>query len=270
MLVTDQNGHRLAVIKLGGSVLTNLEAYRRCSTFLRDRVGDAPAERLIVVVSAEYGTTDALTALARELRPDPNPATLGLLWMTGELRSVAVLTLCLHDLSVDAVDLNVHQCGLHTAELGRDENGFDLNPLPLRRYIARHRVVVVPGFLAKGAADSVLTMGRGGSDLTAVLLAAKLNANRCELIKDVPGYFSSDPRTDTDATPIAALTYSQALEMAEHGCDLVQVQAILAARRARTRLVIRGLDEDGPCTVVAAELVQDMLNSPKPVAVAAG
>lgn len=270
MPLTAQEARRLAIIKIGGSVLTDLEAYRRCSAFLGDRVSQAPGERLIVIVSAEFGTTDGLAALAREVTPDPNPATLDLLWVTGELRSVAVLTLCLHDLGVDAVGLNVHQCGLHAAEPRPDKTDSALNPLRLRRYLARHRVVVVPGFLAKGADDAFVTLGRGGSDLTAVLLASELHADRCELIKDVPGYFSSDPRTHPEATPIAALTYDRALEMAAQGCDLVQVQAIVAARRTRTPLVIRGLDEKAPRTVVAADVVDHLLNPYKPTALVVG
>jgi aspartate kinase len=113
-------------------------------------------------------------------------------------------------------------------------------------------------------------LGRGGSDLTAVLLASELHADRCELIKDVPGYFSSDPRTHPEATPIAALTYDRALEMAAQGCDLVQVQAIVAARRTRTPLVIRGLDEKAPRTVVAADVVDHLLNPYKPTALVVG
>ena len=105
-----------------------------------------------------------------------------------------------------------------------------VRPLRLRALLADHDVVVVPGFLARGGGDAIVSLGRGGSDLTAVLLAAGLGAARCELLKDVPGYFTADPKRDPDARPIPSLAYARALEMADDGCELVQRHALEAAR----------------------------------------
>jgi aspartate kinase len=234
---------RLAVVKIGGSVLTGVASYRRAAAFLAARLAACPGERIIAVVSAEQGTTDALLATAREMAPDPDASALDLLWSTGELRSVALLVLSLQTLGVRAASANVHQTGLiepgERAEAGRTE----LRPLRLRALAADHDVIVAPGFLARGAADAVVSLGRGGSDLTAVLLAAGLGAGTCELVKDVPGYFSSDPNRDPDARHIGEIAYARALEMADEGCDLVQRQALVAARDRNLRVVVRAIEE---------------------------
>jgi aspartate kinase len=191
-----------------------------------------------VVVSAENGVTDALLATARDIVRDPDPVTLDLLWSTGETHAVAVLTLHLQALGVRAIAANVHQTGLTGSSVhGR----LTLRPLRLRSLFADHDVVVAPGFLARASGDGVVSLGRGGSDLTAVLLAAGLDAHACELVKDVPGYFTADPKRDPDARPIGTLSYESAIGMADAGCALVQRQALVAARDRGLPLVIRAI-----------------------------
>ena len=112
------------------------------------------------------------------------------------------------------------------------------------------RVVVVPGFLGTTLDGGIATLGRGGSDLTAVLLAAGLGAVRCELVKDVAGYFSADPHRDSSACHLPELTFADALALADSGCDLVQRQAIEAAARAHLPIVVRSLNESAPVTLV--------------------
>ena len=239
----------VSVIKIGGSVLSDRAAYRRAAAFVASRLCELAGERFVVVVSAEQGQTDALLAHSRELCPDPDHAALDLLWSTGELRSVALLALALHALGVRAVGVNVHQTGI-VAD-GRAAS-FRFRPLRLRAVLDRTDVVVAPGFLARLAGDAVASLGRGGSDLTAVLLAAGLRARRCELIKDVPGYFSADPNLHRDATHLPAVSWDEALRLAEGGCELVQAAAIQEARTHALPLVVRGLGGDGRTTVVAA------------------
>lgn len=269
----------LSVIKIGGSVLTDAAAFRRCADWLHRRLESDPGRRCVVVVSAELGVTDRLARLAESLCPNPDPVTLDLLWSTGELRSVAMLTLCLRRLGIAATALNVHQTGLSAGEcnvpLRCADSNAQVEPLPLRYALAHHRIVVVPGFLARGASGQIVSLGRGGSDLTAVLLAAALNADQCELIKDVPGYFSQDPNACADADPLPRLTFEQALAMADAGCDLLQRDSIEAARRGGTPLVIRSLDESAPQTRVdelgdagawaVAEVAGDGAARPSPV-----
>jgi aspartate kinase len=240
---------RLAIVKLGGSVLTGLEAYQQAASFLKREGGDG-AWRIVAVVSAEYGHTDALAREASELAATPDPAALDLLWSTGELRSVALLTLALRAAGVSAVGLNAHEAGLRSASLDRRgplhpaSEAVEFGGLALRAALARHAVVVVPGFLATKF-QQIVTLGRGGSDLSAVLLAEALGADRCILIKDVDGYFTSDPATHNDATPIASLTYTHALAMADANCPLVQRQALAAAQRANVPLIVRSFTSIG-------------------------
>lgn len=233
----------VAVIKIGGSVLNGPSSYRRAAAFVAARLAAHPGERAIVVVSAEFGTTDALFAMAREISPEPDRTALDLLWSTGELRSVALLVLSLKAAGVRATSANIHQTGLVEPQSRARPGTTELRPLRLLSLAADHDVVVAPGFLARGAGDSVVSLGRGGSDLTAVLLAAGLEASTCELVKDVPGYFSSDPNQDRSAEHISEMTYSRALGMADEGCDLVQREALLAARDCGVRVVLRSMDD---------------------------
>ena len=233
----------VAVLKIGGSVLSGDDPYRRAASFLRDEV-TRTRTRIVAVVSAEYGHTDRLWNEAASVADVVDDDARDLLWSTGELRSVALLTIALRATGLSATGLNVHQTGLKVGDREASVEGLILNPLPLRGAIGRHDVVVVPGFLAT-CRQQVVTLGRGGSDWSAVALAAALHASRCELIKDVPGYFTADPRTVTDAALIEALDYTTALEMADNGCPLVQRQAIEHARRAQLPLVVRSFDSLG-------------------------
>jgi aspartate kinase len=128
---------------------------------------------------------------------------------------------------------------------------------------------VVPGFLGTDATNAVVSLGRGGSDLTAVLLAEGLRACRCELLKDVSGYFSSDPNRDPTARHLPTLTFEEALALADEGCDLVQRQAIEAAARCGLPIVIRCLDEAAPVSRITASPVEGMVAAAVPSLAAA-
>jgi aspartate kinase len=244
----------IAVIKIGGSILKNARAYRRAARYVRNRHIHSPDERLVVVVSAQEGVTDWLAANACQVVSQPNPSALDLLWSTGELRSVALLALHLQALGVSASPLNIHEAGLAlgtTSGTGQIPRGdVRLNPRRLRSVLVQHPVAVVPGFFATDSDGAVCSLGRGGSDLTAVLLAKGLNASRCELLKDVPGYFSSDPHGNPSARHLPHLTFEEALVLADGGCNLVQRKAIELAAQCNLPLVIRSLDESAPLSRV--------------------
>ena len=237
---------RLSVLKLGGSVLRDDASYAAAARFLQSRLALNQDERLVVIVSAQYGTTDLLLAEAQSIAHDPSQHALDLLWSTGELRSVAILALHLQKIGVSAAPFNVHQTGLVADRL----SGTSVRPLRLLAALAHARIVIVPGFLGVSAGGTITSLGRGGSDLTAVLLAAAVRADACELIKDVPGYFTADPHRRADARPIQRLTFGDALRMADAGCDLVQRAALAAAETARLPIVIRSMDAAAPITTV--------------------
>jgi aspartate kinase len=236
----------LSVLKLGGSVLRDDASFAAAARFLHDRLAGAPDEQLVVIVSAHYGSTDALLAEAEAIA---GPAAseghaLDLLWSTGELRSVALLALHLQRLGTHAVPFNVHQTGL----IAERASATTVRPLRLLAALGTARIVIVPGFLGVSAGGTITSLGRGGSDLTAVLLAAGVRAQACELIKDVPGYFTADPHRDAQAQPIQELSIDDALVMADAGCDLVQRAALVAAAAAGLHIVIRSLDAAAPVT----------------------
>ncbi|NQW03297.1 MAG: hypothetical protein HQ485_04660 [Acidobacteria bacterium] len=234
----------LAVLKLGGSILRDLQAYGRVAAFVRDEIVRTHAH-IVVVVSAECGHTDRLWAEVLAVADVVDDDARDLLWSTGELRSVALLTTALRACGVSATGLNAHETGLRVqSRSSAHVDGLVLNPVPLRAALGRHQVVVVPGSLAT-CRQQIVTLGRGGSDWSAVALAASLDATRCELIKDVPGYFTDDPHTNPAAVLIEAIGYAAALDMADAGCPLVQRQAIGHALRFHLPLVVRSLDSLG-------------------------
>lgn len=234
----------LSVLKVGGSVLRDEPSYAAAARFLQARLAEHAGEQLVVIVSAQYGATNELLAEAEAISPDPSAAALDLLWSTGELRSVARLTLHLQRLGVTAIPFNVHQTGL----VADRATGTTVRPLRLLTALAAARIVIVPGFLGVSAGGTVTSLGRGGSDLTAVLLAVAVRADACELIKDVPGYFTADPHRDAQARPIHDLPIAEALRMADAGCELVQRAALAAAAQANLNLVIRSMDAAAPVT----------------------
>ena len=239
------NSPSIAILKIGGSVLVDAAAYARAAEFVDQRLAEEPDVKLVVVVSAEQGVTDALLEIARGMCSTPDPRMVDLLWSTGELKAVALLALALQSRGVRATGINVHQTGLTDPDGAGAPGHARFRPLRIFAELASHAVVVVPGFLARGAGDAVLSLGRGGSDLTAVLLAAGLRASRCELIKDVPGYFSADPNRHPDAHHVPAITYSAALTMAADGCELVQRAALRAAQQHSVPVVVRSLASKG-------------------------
>jgi aspartate kinase len=242
----------IVVWKVGGSILSGTKAYRRVALYLKQRTKVAPEEKLVVVVSAQKNATSVLERRARHIVRSPGVRALDLLWSTGELRSVAVLALHLEALSVRVVGLNVHETGLQIADAaGVNSPRPTLVGRSLRHAVASHAVVIVPGFLAARADQAIVTLGRGGSDLTAVLLAIGLRASRCELLKDVPGYFEEDPHRNACAAHLPSLGFDEALRMAERGCDLVQPQALQAAAYSGLSLVVRSLDERAPSSVIS-------------------
>jgi aspartate kinase len=264
---------RIVVIKLGGSILVRPADYKRAANFVWTRLRTHPDEKLVIVVSAQEGTTDRLERAAKKIVREPHTAALDLLWSTGETRSVAILALELQALGVRTAPLNIHQAGLSVLENGSDNLQFggpaQCNPEKLLGVLEKYPVAIVPGFFATDSERAIASLGRGGSDLTAVLLAQGLQACRCELIKDVPGYFTSDPHRDTKARPISRLTFEQALKFANGGCDLVQRKAIEAAKSCGLPLVIRSLNENGPMSRIVNTEIAEKVTREIPSAVEA-
>ena len=230
----------IAVLKIGGSVLTGPRSYARAARIIAERLERQPGQQIVAVVSAARGVTDDLLTQARRIVDDPDNAALDLLWSTGEIRSVALIALQLQALGIRVAPAGVQQAGLVQVGNGAGARTV-LQALRLHSVLADHDVVVAPGFLACASGNRIVSLGRGGSDLTAVLIAAGLGARQCELLKDVEGYFSADPRHHADARLLPSLSYERALEMADAGCGVVQRAALQAAMTCGLTLSVRGL-----------------------------
>ena len=252
--MSDSSGSdkKTVVLKVGGSVLTGTKAYRRMALYLKHRLEQASNERLVVVVSAQKLATDTLERRARHIVRAPGVRALDLLWSTGELRSVALMALYLQEAGISSAGLNVHETGLQfSIEYQSCPARPRLTGGQLRAALTEHCVVVVPGFLATRWDGAIVTLGRGGSDFSAVLLAIGLKADRCELIKDVPGYFADDPNKNARVHHLPRLSFEEATRMAEQGCELVQLRALLAAKEVGLPLVIRSMDERARFTIIS-------------------
>lgn len=266
MLAEEFGCGRCVAMKLGGSIFNGPISYQCAARFIKQRLAADPDESLVVVVSAQNGETDALLREAQAIVDEPGETALDLLWSTGELRSVARLALHLQAAGIHAAALDVRQTGLRIAARGLDVSKAELDAAEIRRALRTNRVVVVPGFLATDLSGAIVTLGRGGSDLTAVLLAVGLGAAQCELIKDVPGYFTDDPNVNAGAQHIGRLSFVEAIAMANDGCDLVQKAALEAAERSDLPIVVRSLEENAAESwVTASGIVEEAIFTDGPI-----
>jgi aspartate kinase len=219
---------RLIVQKYGGSSLADAERIRHVAARIaRDRREGAD---LVVVVSAMGDTTDHLTELAAAITDQPDPREMDLLLATGEHISGTLVAMALQAAGVEAVSLTGPQAGIRTDSSHGRARIANIDPARLQREIERGRVVIVAGF--QGSTDEsyemaeVTTLGRGGSDTTAVALAARLGADACEIYTDVEGIFTADPRVVPDAQLIPTIGYEEMLELAHQGAQVMQTRAV--------------------------------------------
>ncbi|MEX1295963.1 MAG: aspartate kinase [Candidatus Limnocylindrales bacterium] len=219
---------RLIVQKYGGSSLADAERIRHVAgRIARDRREGAD---LVVVVSAMGDTTDHLTELAAAITDEPDPREMDLLLATGEHMSGTLVTMALHAQGIEAVSLTGPQAGIRTDTAHGRARIANIDPARMRREIERGRVVIVAGFQGSTAESydtaEITTLGRGGSDTTAVALAARLLADACEIYTDVEGIFTADPRVVPDAQLIPTIGYEEMLELAHQGATVMQTRAV--------------------------------------------
>ncbi len=219
---------RLIVQKYGGSSLADAERIRHVAgRIARDR---RDGTDLVVVVSAMGDTTDHLTELAAAITDEPDPREMDLLLATGEHMSGTLVAMALHAQGIEAISLTGPQAGIRTDTSHGRARIANIDPARMRREIKRGRVVIVAGFQGSTgeslATGEVTTLGRGGSDTTAVALAARLHADACEIYTDVEGIFTTDPRVVSDAQLIPTIGYEEMLELAHQGTQVMQTRAV--------------------------------------------
>ena len=240
----------LVVQKYGGSSVDGPARIRRVAERV---VAAAAASEVCVVVSAMGKTTDELIGLAGQVSPLPHPRELDMLLTAGERISIALLAMAIHDLGREAVSLTGSQAGIVTDTRHGKAKILELRTERLREALDAGRIAIVAGFQGVSTDLDVTTLGRGGSDTTAVALAAALEASACEIFTDVEGVFTADPRIVPDARKLASVSYEEMLELAASGAKVLALRSVEYARNHGVRIHVRSSFADGEGTWVVKE-----------------
>src|SRR5215213_7935224 len=243
----------LVVQKFGGSSLADADRIRRVARRIaRERAAGAD---LVVIVSAMGDTTDELLGLAAAITDTPDDRELDMLLATGEHQSATLVSMALHALGVAAISLSGPQAGITTdGRYGRARIA-SIEPDRVRRELDEGKVVIVAGFQGRAegadlAAAEITTLGRGGSDTTAVALAARLGAARCQIFTDVRGIFTADPRLVPDARQLTIVGYEEMLELAHQGAQVMQTRAVELGWVNDVVIEVLSSFEDAPGTLI--------------------
>ena len=213
----------LIVQKYGGSSVADAEKIRSVASRV---ASSAPGHQLVVVVSAMGKTTDSLMGLAQQITPTPDPRELDMLLATGEQITIALLAMALHGLGLKARSFTGRQAGMRTDTAHTKARLTRMETERVRRALEAGEIAIVAGFQGLSDADEITTFGRGGSDLTAVALAAALEADMCEIYTDVDGVYTADPNIVPDARKLARIAYDEMLEMASLGAKVLQSRSV--------------------------------------------
>src|SRR3981081_424590 len=239
------------VMKFGGTSVADAD---RIKLAARRIVAQREAgRRVVAVLSARGKTTDELIAMAEEVSPNPDRREMDMLLSTGERISCALCAMAINDLGHRAISLTGSQAGIVTDTSHTKARILDVRADRIRDALNQDGILLGAG--SKGVATSrdVTTLGRGGSDTTAVAVAAAVEAEVCEIYTDVPGVFTADPRIVPDARKLSMVSFEEMLEMAASGARVLQLRAVEYARLQGVRIHCRSAFEDAPGTVVLSE-----------------
>ena len=247
----------LLVQKYGGSSLADAERVRNVAQ--RIVRAQSRGDRVAVVVSAMGDTTDGLIDLARQISQNPDPREMDLLLSTGELVSCALVTMALKELGVQAVGLGGAQAGIRTDTAHGKASIIAIDPARVQRELDQGKVVIVAGFQGVTNDMDVTTLGRGASDLTAVALAAALQARQCQVYTDVDGIFTADPRVVPEARKLDEIGYEEMLELASHGAKM-QPRSVELAAWYKVPILVASSMSDVPGTLIHEDAEMEVTN----------
>ena len=252
----------LVVQKFGGSSVADADRIKRVARRIaRER---AAGHDLVVVVSAMGDTTDELLGLAAAITDDPDARELDVLLATGEHQAATLLSMALHSLGVPAISLTGAQAGITTDGRYGMARIANIEPARVRAEIDAGKVVIVAGFQGQSAAavgqSEITTLGRGGSDTTAVALAAALRADRCQIFTDVRGIYTADPRLVAKARQLPVIGYEEMLELAHQGAQVMQVRAVELGWVNDVVIEVLSSFEDAPGTVIREDPLVEQRN----------
>jgi aspartate kinase len=248
----NEAGSDIVVMKFGGTSVAGAEEIKRAAR--RIVAAREAGNRVVAVLSARGKTTDELVAQALEISERPVAREMDMLLSTGERISCALCAMAIHDMGHSAISLTGSQAGIVTDSFHTKAKIVDVRAERIRETLEEDRIVLVAGFQGVSTdSQDVTTLGRGGSDTTAVALAAALGAEVCEIYTDVAGVYSADPRIVPDARKLAFASYEEMLEMSASGAKVLQLRSVEYARNHGVRIHCRSSFEDGPGTLVVSE-----------------
>ncbi|MDR0534360.1 MAG: aspartate kinase [Verrucomicrobiales bacterium] len=241
----------LIVQKYGGTSVGNPERIRNVANRIAEwhRKGD----RIVAVVSAMSGVTDSLIKLAKEVCDEPAEREMDMLLATGEQTTISLLAMALHSLGIPAFSLTGAQAGIVTDGKHTKAKIANITPNQVKQHLDAGAVVIVAGFQGQTMEGQITTLGRGGSDLTAIAIAAAIKADICQIYTDVDGVYSADPRIVPNATKIQEISYDEMLEMAGAGSKVMQARSVEFAKKFGVKFEVRSSFNNNPGTIVKEE-----------------
>jgi aspartate kinase len=241
----------LYVYKFGGTSVGNVERIKAVAEKVKQAhdLGD----QVVVVVSAMSGETNRLVALAKELQQHPNEREMDVLLSTGEQVTVSLLSMALHELGCDACSYTGSQVKILTDSSHTKARIRKIDDARIRAHLNEGKVVVVAGFQGVDENDNITTLGRGGSDTTAVALAAALKADECHIYTDVDGVYTTDPRVEPKARRLDKITFEEMLEMASLGSKVLQIRSVEFAGKYNVALRVLSSFKEGKGTLITYE-----------------
>ena len=239
------------VQKYGGTSVGNPERISAVAARVAEHV--RAGDKIVVVVSAMSGVTDNLIKLARAVAAEPDTREMDMLLATGEQQTIALTAMALHGLGIKAVSLTGAMAGIVTDKLHTKAKIANISPKKVFDHLNTGHVVIVAGFQGQNEAGHITTLGRGGSDLTAIALAAALKADRCEIYTDVDGVYTADPRVVKSAKKIDEISYDEMLELASLGAKVMQARSVEFAKKFKVEFVVRSSFNQNPGTLVREE-----------------
>ena len=248
----------LIVQKYGGTSVGNVERIKVVAQ--KVKATKEAGNDVVVVLSAMSGETNRMIALAKQFNDHPSQREMDVLLTTGEQTTIALLTMALHDLDIDAVSMTGDQIRMKTDGSHGKARILDVETENLQQHLQKGRIVVVAGFQGRSPENNITTLGRGGSDTSAVAIAAALKADECQIYTDVDGVYTTDPRVEPNARRLDSITFEEMLEMASLGTKVLQIRSVEFAGKYNVPLRVLSSFKDGGGTLISYE--ENKMESP--------
>lgn len=249
------------IMKFGGAALATNELIETIAGIIHKKTHEV--DHIGIVVSAMGKTTDQLMSMAHAIHPSPPKRELDMLISVGERISMALLAMALSKRGLNALSFTGSQSGIITSEEHSNAKIVDVRPKRIQKAFDQGSIAIIAGFQGVSTCGEITTLGRGGSDTTAVALGVALGASHVEFYKDVPGIFSEDPKKSTNAIPLSQATYDQVLAILQSGGRILHSRAVEMAKKHKMKLRIRSFysDNDNQETIVFDEDIKDLIHN---------